>query len=203
MTAQSTPSPSSSAASGSDPLSSETANIVDTLTQGLRPIRRAALGLGSNLGESFETLQGAVDSLLATPELKAVGVSHVYETEPVGGPDQLAYLNAVLVVDTTLSPRSLLERAQAVEDAFGRVREERWGPRTLDVDLLAVGDKVTDEEDLTLPHPRARERAFVLVPWSDVDPTFHLAGQGTVANLAAGLDRSGVRQRNDLELVLG
>jgi 2-amino-4-hydroxy-6-hydroxymethyldihydropteridine diphosphokinase len=181
----------------------ETAHIVDTMTEGLRPIRRAALGLGSNLGESFETLQAAIDSLLASSELMPVAVSPVYETDPVGGPDQPVYLNAVLVIDTTLSPRSLLERALAVEDAFGRVRDEHWGPRTLDVDVLAVGDKVIDDEDLQVPHPRAAERAFVLVPWSDVDPAFELAGRGRVGDLAAAADSSGVRRRADLELVLG
>lgn len=180
----------------------DTQAIVDTFTGTLRPIRRAALGLGSNLGESFETIQGAVDSLLQTPELIPVGVSHVYETDPVGGPEQPVYLNAVLVVDTMLSARMLLERAQAVEEAFGRVRDEPWGPRTLDVDVLAVGDRVIDDSDFQLPHPRAHERAFVLVPWSDVDPDFELRRHGSVAELAAGADRTGVRLRSDLELVL-
>jgi 2-amino-4-hydroxy-6-hydroxymethyldihydropteridine diphosphokinase len=184
-------------------LTHESATIVDTMTQGMRPIRRVAFGLGSNLGDSFETLQGAVDSLLETPELMAVAVSPVYETQPVGGPEQPAYLNAVLVVDSTLPPRSLLERAQAVENAFGREREERWGPRTLDVDVLAVGNQVLDDEDLQLPHPRVPERAFVLAPWSDVDPAFEVPGLGTVEQLAADIERSGVRRRLDLELVLG
>jgi 2-amino-4-hydroxy-6-hydroxymethyldihydropteridine diphosphokinase len=176
--------------------------IVDTMSGALRPIRRVALSLGSNLGESFETLQGAVDALLSASELVPVAVSPVYETDPVGGPEQSTYLNAVLVVDTTLRGRMLLERAQAAEEAFGRERDERWGPRTLDVDVLAVGDRVVDEDDLQLPHPRAHERAFVLVPWADVDPDFELPGHGRVGDLAAAIDRSGVRRRDDLELVL-
>lgn len=175
--------------------------IVDTLTHSLRPIRRAALGLGSNLGDSFETLQGALDALLESSELMPVGVSPVYETDPVGGPEQPTYLNAVLVVDTTLSPDSLLERAHAVEDAFGRERDEQWGPRTLDVDVLAVGDRVVDGE-VTVPHPRAHERAFVLVPWSDVDAAFEVPGHGPVGTLADAVDRSGVRRREDLTLVM-
>jgi 2-amino-4-hydroxy-6-hydroxymethyldihydropteridine diphosphokinase len=181
-----------------------TENIVDTLTGQLRPWRRAALGLGSNLGDRLENLQGAVDALLGSPEVQAVSVSPVYETEPVGGPaEQPAYLNAVLVVDTTLSPRTLLERAHAVEEAFGRVREERWGPRTLDVDVLAVGDKVVEEDDgLVVPHPRAHERAFVLAPWADADRDATLPGHGRVVDLLDKVDRSGVRRRDDLVLEL-
>jgi 2-amino-4-hydroxy-6-hydroxymethyldihydropteridine diphosphokinase len=88
-----------------------------------------------------------------------------------------------------------------VEESFGRVRDVRWGPRSLDVDLVVVGDLVVHEHDLEVPHPRARERAFVLVPWHDVDPSAELPGAGAVAALLAGLDRSGVRPRPDLELV--
>lgn len=172
-----------------------TENVVDTLTEGLRPVRRAALALGSNLGERLETLQAAVDALLASPELVGVAVSPVYETDPVGGPEgQPAYLNAVLVVETTLSPRILLERANAVEEALGRVREERWGPRTIDVDVLVVGDRVVDDEQLTVPHPRLHERAFVLVPWADVDPTAQVPGLGTVAELVEKTGGDGVRR---------
>ncbi|MDP9416572.1 MAG: 2-amino-4-hydroxy-6-hydroxymethyldihydropteridine diphosphokinase [Actinomycetota bacterium] len=175
--------------------------IVDTLSGSLRPIRRAALGLGSNLGDSREILQAAVETLLESPELLLVAVSPVYETEPVGGPAQPSYLNAVLVVDTTLSPTHLLDRAHAVEAAFGRERDQRWGPRTLDIDVLAVGDRVLAGE-MVLPHPRAHERAFVLVPWSDVDPGFVLPGQATIGELAAAVDRRGVRRREDLALVV-
>ncbi len=176
-------------------------SIVDTLSGSIHPIRRAALGLGSNIGDSFEILQGAVDALLETSQILAVGVSPVYETEPVGGPVQPWFLNAVLVVDTMLSPDRLLERAHAVEAAFGRTRDEEWGPRTLDVDLLAVGDTVLTGE-VVLPHPRVHERAFVLVPWSDVDPSFVLPGSSSVGDLAGGVDRSGVVRREDLVLTV-
>ena len=175
--------------------------IVDTLSGSLSPIRRAALGLGSNAGDSCDILQGAVEALLESPELIPVAVSPVYETEPVGGPPQPNFLNAVLVVDTTLAPRRLLDRALAVEEAFGRTRDEAWGPRTLDIDVLAVGDRVLDE-DVVVPHPRAHERAFVLVPWSDIDPDFEVPGRGRVAELAATVGRSGVRRREDLALVV-
>ena len=165
-------------------------------------VRRIVLSLGSNLGDRLEQLQGAVDALADTPELTVVGVSPVYETDPVGGPDQPDYLNAVLVADGPHSPRTLLERALAIENAFDRVRDVRWGPRTLDVDVIAVGDLVVDEADLQVPHPRAAERAFVLVPWLDVDASAELAGHGPVAALLERLDRTGVRRRPDLDLVV-
>ena len=121
----------------------------------------------------------------------------MYETDPVGGPaDQPAYLNAVVVADTVLEPQALLALAHRVEDAHGRVRVEHWGARTLDVDVLAVDALRSDDPVLTLPHPRAHERAFVLVPWSDVDPDFDVPGRGRVRDLLAALpaaDRAGVR----------
>lgn len=182
-----------------------TESIVDTITGQLSPIRRAALSLGSNVGERLDLLQCAVDSLIDTPELFVHAVSPVYETEPVGGPErQEPYLNAVLVVDTTMSPRALLERAHAVEEAYGRNRaqEERWGPRTLDVDVLAVGDQVVDAGDVVVPHPRLHERAFVLAPWNDVDPSFRVPGRGTVRELLLAVGTRGVSRRPDLALRL-
>ena len=127
---------------------------------------RAFLALGSNLGDRWAHLRAAVDGL---PDV--VAVSDVYETDPVGGPaGQPPYLNAVVELDTDLSPRELLEVAGRLEAEAGRVRAVRWGPRTLDVDLLLVGDLVVDEPDLQVPHPRLRERAFVLVPLADLAP---------------------------------
>lgn len=179
-------------------------NVVDadTLTGSLRPLRRAALALGSNLGDRFEYLQAAVNAITDSPEIVPVGVSPVYETDPLGGPEeQPRFLNAVLVVDTTLSPRSLLERAQAAESAFGRTREVPKGPRTLDVDVLAVGDKTADDNDLQVPHPRLAERNFVLIPWADVDPDFSVPGLGSVQDLSSNVDPSGVdRTADTLEL---
>jgi 2-amino-4-hydroxy-6-hydroxymethyldihydropteridine diphosphokinase len=166
------------------------------------PVRRIVLSLGSNLGDRLEMLQGAVDALADTPALRIVGVSPVYETDPVGGPEQADYLNAVVIAEGTHRPRTLLERALAAENAFDRVRDVRWGPRTLDVDVIAVGDLEVDEADLQVPHPRAAERAFVLVPWLDVDAAAVLPGAGAVADLVARLDTSGVRRRDDLDLVV-
>ncbi len=164
---------------------------------------RAALALGSNLGDRPGLLQGAVDALLAVPGIAAVAVSPVYATESVGGPaGQPEYLNAVLVVDTDLEPLDLLRHCHDVERAAGRERTVRWGARTLDVDLLAVGASTCSGADLQLPHPRAHERAFVLVPWADVDPGFVLPGRGRIADLAATADRTGLRPEPDLALRL-
>jgi 2-amino-4-hydroxy-6-hydroxymethyldihydropteridine diphosphokinase len=128
--------------------------------------RRAFLALGSNLGDRWALLRRGVAGL---PDV--VAVSPVYETDPVGGPDdQGAYLNLVVELDTDLSPRELLAAAQRAEAGAQRVRTERWGPRTLDVDVLLVGDEVVDEPDLVVPHPRMWERAFVLVPLADLAP---------------------------------
>ncbi|MEU6711075.1 2-amino-4-hydroxy-6-hydroxymethyldihydropteridine diphosphokinase [Nonomuraea sp. NPDC046802] len=162
---------------------------------------KLVLALGSNLGRRFQTLQGALDVLFDAPGLEFVKASPVYETDPVGGPPgQRPYLNAIVIAETDLEPRALLERALSVEDAFGRVRDERWGPRTLDIDLIVVGETVCDDPDLRLPHPSAHERAFVLVPWSDVDAQAKVPGHGPVSELLKGLDTQGVRRRDDLKL---
>ena len=124
-------------------------------------------------------------------------------TRSVAHAGQRPYLNAVVVGQTmTLGPRAILERALSVETAFGRIRAEPWGPRTLDVDLIMVGDLLSDDPELTLPHPLAHERAFVLVPWSQADPGAVLPGRGSVAGLLADLDQRGVRLRTDRALQL-
>ena len=128
---------------------------------------RAYLGVGSNLGDRLAFLQSAVDGLAATVGIEVVAVSAVYETDPVG-PEQPEYLNAVVAVDTTLPARSLLEVGQGLEAEAHRIRGERWGPRTLDVDVLLYGDARIDEPDLVVPHPRWHERNFVLAPLTDL-----------------------------------
>jgi 2-amino-4-hydroxy-6-hydroxymethyldihydropteridine diphosphokinase len=132
--------------------------------------RRAYLGIGSNLGDRLAHLQSAVDGLDATPGVEVVAVSRVYETDPVGGPEQGEYLNAVVAVTTDLSARELLAAGQRLEAAADRVPTERWGPRTLDVDILVLEDEVVDEPDLQIPHARMRERGFVMAPLGDVAP---------------------------------
>jgi 2-amino-4-hydroxy-6-hydroxymethyldihydropteridine diphosphokinase len=179
-------------------------NIVDadTLTGDLHPIRHCVLSIGSNLGERLNNLQGAVSSLADTPEVWLTAVSPVYETAPVDAADgSKDFLNAVVIVDTTLSPRTLLERALAIEDAYGRERSgERFAPRTLDVDLIVVGDRRSADEDLMLPHPRAHERAFVLAPWHDLEPDAELPDHGPVADLLSKVADQDVTRRDDLTL---
>lgn len=171
---------------------------VDTLS-GMAPLRVATFSLGSNMGDRLGYLQTGVDALRATPGLKVTAVSSVYETDPVGPVEsQEDFLNIVVVTESTLASMVMLERAQAIEDAFGRVRTVPGGPRTIDVDLIAVGNRVINTEELTLPHPRAHERAFVLVPWFEVDPDAELVGRGPIAELLARIDITGVRRRDDL-----
>jgi 2-amino-4-hydroxy-6-hydroxymethyldihydropteridine diphosphokinase len=146
---------------------------------------RAFLGLGSNLGDSRRLLREAVDAL--GPEVTAV--SPLYETEPVGGPpDQPRYLNVVVELETERSPHALLERARELEAAAGRTRGVRWAPRTLDVDVLLVGDLEVDEPDLVVPHPRMRERRFVMAPLADlapelVEPDWEKGAEGPVVRI--------------------
>lgn len=181
-------------------------NIVDTdtLTGEMHPIRRSVLAIGSNLGDRMGSLQGAVDSLADTPEVWLTAVSPVYETEPVGAPEgSKNFLNAVILIDTTLSARTLLDRALAIEDAFGRERTGTRGePRTLDVDLVVVGDRRANDDDLVLPHPKAHERAFVLAPWHDLEPDAELMEFGPVAKLLEQVGEQGVVKREDLSLDL-
>jgi 2-amino-4-hydroxy-6-hydroxymethyldihydropteridine diphosphokinase len=157
----------------------------------------AVLSIGSNLGNRLAAVQGAVDAF--RPWLLAV--SPVYETAPWGPVPQADFLNAVLVAtDAQAAPADWLERAQAAERAGGRTRDVRWGPRTLDVDVIAVDDVVSDDPVLTLPHPHAAERAFVLVPWLAVQPDARLFGR-PVRDLLAGLPPAsvaGVHARADL-----
>nr|WP_237728257.1 2-amino-4-hydroxy-6-hydroxymethyldihydropteridine diphosphokinase [Cellulomonas sp. APG4] len=154
------------------------------------------LALGSNVGASQETLRRAIWDLAAVDGLELTVISPLARTAAVGGPEQPDYLNAVVLGRTTLAPRALLHATQAVEAQHGRVREEHWGPRTLDVDIVLHGRTVAVADDLELPHPRAHQRAFVLQPWAQVDPDAVLPGLGggPVADLArTAPDREGIR----------
>jgi 2-amino-4-hydroxy-6-hydroxymethyldihydropteridine diphosphokinase len=186
------------------PVPSFVVERVDAADSTLQNPKRVVISLGSNLGNRLETLQGAVDALEDTPGVRVKAVSPVYETEPWGvEPDsQPNYFNAVVLVTTTLPPTSLLERGHAIEDAFRRARTERWGARTLDVDIVSYQDVVSDDPGLTLPHPHAHERAFVLVPWHDVDAAAQLPGRGRVAELMSHVAQETVTARADVELHL-
>ncbi|MCO1337838.1 2-amino-4-hydroxy-6-hydroxymethyldihydropteridine diphosphokinase [Kocuria polaris] len=154
----------------------------------------AVLALGSNLGERSDTLSVAVGDLIAHPEVRLIQVSEVVQTRPVGGPgDQPDFLNMVMEVETTLAPLELLAHCQDVENRHHRVREVRWGPRTLDIDIITHDQTRLATEKLTIPHPRAAERAFVLRPWAWMDPDATLDGV-PVADLAArAADLEGLR----------
>src|SRR4030095_2049990 len=171
----------------------------DTLS-GMKPLRKVVYSIGSNLGDRLGNVQGAVDALSDTPDVILVDVSSVYETEPVGVPRGSPQVpNIVVIAEPTLEPTTLVERAFAIEDAFGRTRDSgRYGPRTLDVDLIMVGNAIVDQEDLRLPHPLAPQRAFVLVPWYEVDPTAEITGKGGIGDLLSQADASGVVRRDDL-----
>ena len=146
---------------------------------------RAVLALGSNLGARNETLSEAVADLVDRPEVRLLAVSPIVQTKAVGGPaGQPDFLNMVISVETSLEPLELLRHCQSVENKHHRVREVRWGPRTIDVDVVIYGDVKSDDPVLTLPHPYAAQRAFVLYPWAQMDPAATLEGQ-PVAELAA------------------
>jgi 2-amino-4-hydroxy-6-hydroxymethyldihydropteridine diphosphokinase len=159
---------------------------------------RAVIAFGANLGDREATIAAAVGELAEASGVDLVAVSPVYETPAVkdSGVDDDAprYLNGVVVVETTLEPHSLLELLQRIELAHGRVRTEHWGDRTLDLDLIDVDGAVLDDERLTLPHPRAWQRAFVLAPWLDIEPDAELAGRGPIAALRAEADDEVVRR---------
>jgi 2-amino-4-hydroxy-6-hydroxymethyldihydropteridine diphosphokinase len=130
----------------------------------------AFLGLGSNLGDRLANLQAAVDALRTEPGVRVTASSRVWETAPVGGPPQPDYLNAVIRIETDLSARDLLDVARRIEARLGRVRRERWGARTLDVDILLFDQERIEEPDLVVPHPRMTQRAFVLLPLLELEP---------------------------------
>jgi 2-amino-4-hydroxy-6-hydroxymethyldihydropteridine diphosphokinase len=151
----------------------------------------AFIGLGGNLGDARARLEAAIDMLDASAGLHVTGRSRWFRTPPWGPVAQPDFINAAIRVVTTLSPHGLLDTLLSVEQAFGRVREgERWGPRTLDLDLLAFGDATIADDRLVLPHPRMAERAFVLLPLADIAPDAVLPGLGRVSDLLAAVDAS-------------
>jgi len=143
---------------------------------------RAYVGVGANLGDREATIRAALDALPGV-----VAVSALRETDPVGIVDQPPFLNGAAALEMELAPRELLETLLAVERELGRERAERWGPRTIDLDLLLYGDETIDEPGLTVPHPRLHERRFALEPLLDLDPELAIPGRGRVADLLAGL----------------
>ncbi len=146
---------------------------------------KVVIALGSNMGDTNSHLHHAIDELGKSIEIRAV--SSFYKTAAVGGPKQDDFLNAVIVGESEMDPLDLLVAMQEIEVLAGRTREVHWGPRTLDLDLIACGDLVIQEPHLELPHPRAHERSFVLEPWFEIDPDATLAGHGSIRDLIAAL----------------
>ena len=144
---------------------------------------RAYVGVGANLGDRLATIRAAIRMLPGV-----VGVSTLRETEPFGVSGQPAYLNGAVALDTGLTARELLDTLLGVEAALGRERRERWGPRTIDLDLLLYGGAEIDEPGLTVPHPRLHERRFALEPLAELDPALVVPGRGAVSELLARLD---------------
>jgi 2-amino-4-hydroxy-6-hydroxymethyldihydropteridine diphosphokinase len=161
----------------------------------------AWLGLGSNLGRRAQMLASALDALDAREGLALVRISSVYETEPVGVTDQPAFLNMVAQFECTLAPQALLDALQAVESELKRVRPRRWGPRTIDVDVLLLGETQIDSERLTVPHPEMMNRQFVLVPLAELAPDLQLP-DGQTAGAIANPGSEAVRRLGSLEDVL-
>jgi 2-amino-4-hydroxy-6-hydroxymethyldihydropteridine diphosphokinase len=151
----------------------------------------AYVALGSNLGDPRQQLLDAMDALANLPDTRLLQRSRLYRTPPWGVLEQPPFINAAVELDTALSPHALLDALLAIEQRAGRVRAERNGPRTLDLDLLHVDGVQLDDPQLTLPHPRIAERVFVLLPLHDIAPTLRLTGQATVAELLARLDLAG------------
>lgn len=153
----------------------------------------AYIGIGSNLDDPERQVRRAIEALASIPQTRCVRVSRLYRTSPWGRTDQPAFVNAAAEIATTLTPRALLDALLAIERQQGRHRDgTRWGPRTLDLDILLYGDRVIEAPGLTIPHPHLAERAFVLLPLADLDPALHVPGRGRISELVDGIDTNGV-----------
>ena len=174
------------------------------VTRVRRAPARAFLGLGGNIGDTVGQMQTAVTALDEIPGVSVVGVSPLYRTAAEGGVEQPDFINAVAEVRTSLTPHELLAVCQQLEAASGRVRDQRWGPRTLDIDILAMQGQTVTEPDLHVPHPRSTVRAFVVAPWADLAPDFQVVTPGpTMAQRAAQFSESGVERINNEALQVG
>ncbi|PYZ95404.1 2-amino-4-hydroxy-6-hydroxymethyldihydropteridine diphosphokinase [Alteribacter lacisalsi] len=157
--------------------------------------RKAWIGIGSNIGDRLSHISSAVDELKKNPEITFEKISSIYETDPVGYTDQNPFLNAVFRIDTSLSPLGLLDVLQKTEHGLGREREIRWGPRTIDLDILMYNDENIELERLIVPHPRMQERSFVLIPLKEIEPDLRLPGGTHIDTCLHDLsDKEGVRK---------
>ena len=144
---------------------------------------RYVIAVGANLGDAEQVVTQTLSTIAERLEGELEARSSLFRTAPVGGPEQPEFVNAVAIVHSVLQPRDVLGRLQVMEEEAGRVRDVRWGPRTLDLDLIVADDVVSEDPDLVIPHPRAHERAFVLVPWLEIDPHAEIPGRGSVKSL--------------------
>ena len=149
---------------------------------------KVVLALGANLGDRESTIDQAIIEI--NEILEVTHLSSLLESEAVGGPEQPDYLNAIAIGHTELEPNDLMRQLLDIEARLGRVRTERWGARTIDIDIISMGDLIMKSEQVELPHPRAHERRFVLAPWIEIDPEGQIPGKGRIENLLSELDRS-------------
>ena len=160
---------------------------------------QVALAVGANLGDTAGSVASAMDAVGRLPNIRTLKRSSLYCSRAVG-PPQPDYVNAAMTVETTLTPHALLDALQKLEKQLGRrVKSERWGPREIDLDIITFGDAVIDDERLTLPHPEAHHRCFVLAPLAEIAPTLVLAGDGSVADLLAGCDTGVAEKMNEAD----
>lgn len=157
------------------------------------------IGLGSNLNAPRRQIESAIEALRQLPETDWLGVSPLYRSQPVGPQDQPDYVNAVAAIDTRLSPLQVLDALQAIEQQHGRRRGERWGPRTLDLDVLLYGDEIIKQPRLTIPHPEMPRRGFVLRPLYDLAPALIIPGVGAVTDLLAQVSTADLEKVSDVE----
>lgn len=157
---------------------------------------KAILGLGGNIGDPAKTMAAALRLIDARDDTRVVAVSRLYRTPPWGKTDQPFFVNACAAIETTLGPRAVLDMCLETEQAFKRERRERWGPRTLDLDVLDYAGSAYEDKALTLPHPRVSERAFVLIPLADIAPDLRF-GERTVAEWAERVDREGIEPASE------
>lgn len=155
------------------------------------------IGLGGNVGDVVGSMQRAINAIEIRRDCKVIAVSRIYRTPPWGITEQDWFYNACAEVQTSLEPEALLDLLLTIELAQGRVRDQRWGPRTLDLDIIAYGDETIETERLSIPHPRMGERAFVVLPLMDICPERLISGR-TVRNYAAGMDRGGIKETEEI-----
>ena len=159
-----------------------------------QPRETVFIGLGSNQQQPLQQLQSALARMALVPDVDLVDLSSYYQTPPVGPQDQPDYVNAVACLETALEPTQLLDQLQKIEHAQGRVRDQRWGPRTLDLDILLFGDRIIADERLTVPHPEMHKRCFVLVPLAELQPDITIPRIGSIGTLLAKLDCRDIRK---------